>query len=80
YIVCKHFGMDTSEKAIPYIAAWTKIGQTLDDKEAAERGKILNDVSRVANEFFQPISNEINQYRVREPQIQPAVVKLELKN
>ena len=49
YIVCKHFGMDTSEKAIPYIAAWTKNGQTLDDKEAAERGKIMNDVSRVAN-------------------------------
>ncbi|MEJ4201756.1 ArdC-like ssDNA-binding domain-containing protein, partial [Enterococcus faecium] len=59
YIVCKHFGMDTSEKAIPYIAAWTKNGQTLDDKEAAERGKIMNDVSRVANEFIQTISNEI---------------------
>ncbi|EMF0574789.1 ArdC-like ssDNA-binding domain-containing protein [Enterococcus hirae] len=66
YIVCKHFGMDTSEKAIPYIAAWTKNGQTLDDKEAAERGKIMNDVSRVANEFIQTISTEINQYREKE--------------
>ncbi|HAQ8003057.1 TPA: ImmA/IrrE family metallo-endopeptidase, partial [Enterococcus faecium] len=80
YIVCKHFGMDTSEKAIPYIAAWTKNGQTLDDKEAAERGKIMNDVSRVANEFIQTISNEINQYREREPEIQPAEVKQEHKN
>ncbi|MCX3903753.1 isopeptide-forming domain-containing fimbrial protein, partial [Enterococcus faecium] len=78
--VCKHFGMDTSEKAIPYIAAWTKNGQTLDDKEAAERGKIMNDVSRVANEFIQTISNEINQYREREPEIQPAEVKQEHKN
>ncbi|HBM6420069.1 TPA: hypothetical protein LY760_002823, partial [Enterococcus faecium] len=80
YIVCKHFGMDTLEKAIPYIAAWTKNGQTLDDKEAAERGKIMNDVSRVANEFIQTISNEINQYREREPEIQPAEVKQEHKN
>lgn len=66
YIVCKHFGMDTSEKAIPYIATWTKNGQTLDDKEAAERGKIMNDVSRVANEFIQTISTEINQHREKE--------------
>ncbi|PQG01880.1 hypothetical protein CUS60_04230 [Enterococcus faecium] len=80
YIVCKHFGMDTSEKAIPYIATWTKNGQTLDDKEAAERGKIMNDVSRVANEFIQTISNEINQYREREPEIQPAEVKQDEKN
>ena len=80
YIVCKHFGMDTSEKAIPYIAAWTKNGQTLDNKEAAERGKIMNDVSRVANEFIQTISNEINQYREREPEIQPAEVKQDEKN
>ncbi|EME7116130.1 hypothetical protein P5B26_001899 [Enterococcus faecium] len=80
YIVCKHFGMDTSEKAIPYIATWTKNGQTLDDKEAAERGKIMNDVSRVANEFIQTISNEINQYREREPEIQPAEVKQEHEN
>ncbi|EGP5181881.1 hypothetical protein EID67_12625 [Enterococcus faecium] len=73
-------GMDTSEKAIPYIATWTKNGQTLDDKEAAERGKIMNDVSRVANEFIQTISNEINQYREREPEIQPAEVKQDEKN
>ncbi|HFQ3933836.1 TPA: hypothetical protein ACGU35_002154, partial [Enterococcus faecium] len=59
---------------------WTKNGQTLDDKEAAERGKIMNDVSRVANEFIQTISNEINQYREREPEIQPAEVKQDEKN
>lgn len=75
-----HFGMDTSEKAIPYIATWTKNGQTLDDKEAAECGKIMNDVSRVVNEFIQTISMEINQYREREPEIQPAEVKQDEKN
>lgn len=73
YIVCKHFGMDTSEKAIPYIATWTKNGQTLDDKEASDRGKIMNDVSRVANEFIQAISTEINHQR--ELEIQPTEVK-----
>ncbi|OJG59364.1 hypothetical protein RV08_GL001104 [Enterococcus mundtii] len=80
YIVCKHFGMDMSEKAIPYIAAWTKNGQILDDKEATERGKIMNDVSRVANEFIQTISKEINQYRERDPEIQQAEVKQDHKN
>lgn len=78
YIVCKHFGMDTSEKAIPYIATWTKNGQTLDDKEASERGKIMNDVSRVANEFIQTISTEINHQR--EQEIQPTEVKQDHKN
>ncbi|EPI05709.1 hypothetical protein D920_00008 [Enterococcus faecalis 13-SD-W-01] len=63
YIVCKHFGMDTSEKAIPYISGWTQKGQTLDDKAAVERGKIMNDVSRVANEFIQTMAKEINQQR-----------------
>jgi len=72
--------MDTSEKAIPYIATWTKNGQTLDDKEAAERGKIMNDVSRVANEFIQTISKEINQYRERDPEIKQAEVKQDYKN
>lgn len=83
YIVCKHFGMDTSEKAIPYISAWTKNGQTLDDKEAAARGKIMNDVSRVANEFIQTMSKEINQLREKElehgkEQQRPQNRKLEL--
>lgn len=38
YIVCKHYGMDTSEKAIPYIANWTRNGQEIQDKEAAIEG------------------------------------------
>ncbi len=63
YIVNKHFGMDTSEKAIPYIASWTNNGAALNIMEPVERGKILNDVSRVANQFIQTISTEINQQR-----------------
>jgi hypothetical protein len=63
YIVTNHFGLDTSESSIPYIAGWTNNGKELNTMEPAERGKILNDVSRVANQFIQAISTEINQQR-----------------
>lgn len=63
YIVSNHFGLDTSESSIPYIAGWTNNGDSLNMIEPKERGKILNDVSRVANQFIQTISAEINQQR-----------------
>jgi len=63
YIVTNHFGLDTSESSIPYIAEWTNNGEALNTMEPAERGKILNDVNRVANQFIQTISAEINQQR-----------------
>lgn len=66
YIVSNHFGLDTSESSIPYIADWTNNGKQLNMMEPAEKGKILNDVSRVANKFIQTISTEINQQRERE--------------
>lgn len=65
YIVSKHFGLDTFEKAIPYISSWTKNGQVLDDESIKNRGNILNDVSRVANEFIRTMSTEINSHRLR---------------
>lgn len=34
YIVAHHYGIDTKEESIPYIAAWTKNGQTVEDKLA----------------------------------------------
>lgn len=33
YLVSKHFGLDTAEKSIGYMAAWTKNLQNLDDKQ-----------------------------------------------
>lgn len=63
YIVTKHFGLDTTESSIPYIARWTNNGEEINAMEPAERGKILNDVSRVANQFIHTISTEINQHR-----------------
>lgn len=34
YIVAHHYGIDTKEESIPYIAAWTMNGQTVEDKLA----------------------------------------------
>lgn len=32
HVVSKHFGLDTEEKSIPYIATWTKNGQDIENK------------------------------------------------
>ncbi|MFI8496622.1 ArdC-like ssDNA-binding domain-containing protein [Peribacillus butanolivorans] len=55
YIVCKHYGMDTSEKAIPYIASWTKNGQKLENKQKAMEG-----VHRTAAEFIEVMDTVIS--------------------
>ncbi len=55
YIVCKHYGMDTSEKAIPYIANWTKNGAKLEDKQKAIEG-----VHIASSEFIDIIDNVIS--------------------
>ncbi|MDM5335770.1 ArdC-like ssDNA-binding domain-containing protein [Fictibacillus enclensis] len=58
YIVCKHYGMDTSEKAIPYIADWTKNGEKLEDKQ-----KALEGVHKTAAEFMDIIDPVISRER-----------------
>ncbi|MGW9001827.1 ArdC-like ssDNA-binding domain-containing protein, partial [Streptomyces koyangensis] len=55
YIVCKHYGMDTSEKAIPYIAKWTSNGQKLEDKQKAMEG-----VHKTATEFIEIMDKVIS--------------------
>lgn len=61
YIVCKHYGMDTSEKAIPYIARWTKNGTKLEDKQKAMEG-----VHVAVGEFINTIDPIISQEKERE--------------
>ncbi|HDI3019200.1 TPA: pentapeptide repeat-containing protein [Clostridium botulinum] len=56
YIVCKNYGMDTSEKAIPYIAKWTKNGTKIDPKLTRA---ILTDVKNTASEFIENIDKTI---------------------
>lgn len=56
YIVCKHFGMDTSEKAIPYIATWTQNGEKIEDKQ-----KALEGVHKTAKEFIEIMDTVISE-------------------
>lgn len=42
YLVSKHFGLDTSEAAIDYMAGWTKNLTQLDDKQLAESMKRIH--------------------------------------
>ena len=50
YIVCLNYKMDTADKAIPYIAHWTKNHQLVDLKTMKS---VLNDVRVTAQDFIQ---------------------------
>ncbi|HCM90587.1 MULTISPECIES: ArdC-like ssDNA-binding domain-containing protein [Vagococcus] len=63
YIVCKNYGMDTSEKAIPYIAKWTNNAQEIDPKLMKD---ILGDIKATVNEFTQSMDETILEMRKNE--------------
>lgn len=56
YIVCKHYGMDTSEAAVPYIAQWTKNGQDIEEKD-----KSIMRVHETASSFINSIDKKISE-------------------
>ncbi|PFE70779.1 hypothetical protein CN316_11425 [Bacillus cereus] len=56
YIVCKHYGMDTSEAAVPYIALWTKNGQDIEEKD-----KSIMRVHETASGFINTIDQKISE-------------------
>ncbi|HDR4727157.1 LPD25 domain-containing protein [Bacillus cereus] len=56
YIVCKHYGMDTSEAAVPYIAQWTKNGQDIEEKD-----KSIMRVHETASSFINTIDKKISE-------------------
>lgn len=48
HLLSKHFGLDTSEKAIKYMAAWTDNLKALDDKQLANSlGRVHKTVSKM---------------------------------
>lgn len=66
YLVSNYFGLDTSEKAIPYIANWTGKLEKLDDKQLADSlGRIHRTVTRIHKHVSQHMSfqprHEVNQ-------------------
>lgn len=56
YIVCKHYGMDTSESAVPYISQWTKNGQDIEEKD-----KSIMRVHETASSFINTIDKKISE-------------------
>ncbi|SEG78866.1 LPD25 domain-containing protein [Bacillus sp. ok061] len=58
YIVCKHYGMDTSEAAVPYIAQWTKNGQDIEEKD-----KSIMRVHETASSFINTIDKKISEIK-----------------
>jgi len=50
YVVCKHFGVDTEEKATAYIASWTEKGESVED-----RLHLLDEVHKTSKHFIQEI-------------------------
>lgn len=62
YVVCKHYGMDTSEAAVSYIAQWTKNGQDIEEKD-----KSIMRIHETASSFINTINKKISElHRERE--------------
>lgn len=61
YVVSKHYGIDTSEQAIPYIAKWTRNGEKVNDKV-----KLLEEVHSISREFIKVIDETIENEQSKE--------------
>lgn len=55
YVTNKHFGLDTSDKAISYMATWTKNLSELSDKETI---KVIERVSKASRRMITGIEDE----------------------
>lgn len=66
YVVTKHYGIDTSEEAIHYMASWTKHLSTLEEKEEPAQLLILEDIQRTAKQFVETIEASLSQNLSRE--------------
>lgn len=57
YVVASHYGIDTKEKSIPYIAQWTKNAEIFDDKEL---NKSLSNVQDTAKSMIKTIDANLD--------------------
>lgn len=71
YIVSKHFGLDTSEDSIPYMASWTDNLNKMSDKELDYS---MKRVHKAADQVVKCIENRINPLppRTRDRGISPS--------
>lgn len=79
YVVTKHYGIDTSEEAIHYMASWTKHLSTLEEKEEPAQLLILEDIQRTAKQFVETIEASLSQNLSRE-NLAAKKVRNELEN
>ncbi len=59
HLLSKHFGLDTSEKAIDYMAKWTDNLQGLDDKQLADS---LKRIHKTVSKMHKQIENHTKPY------------------
>ena len=59
HLLSKHFGLDTSEKAIDYMASWTDNLKALDDKQLTDS---LKRVYQTVSKMHKQIENHIKPY------------------
>ena len=63
YVTNKHFGLDTSEKSISYMASWTDNLSKLDDKETF---KVIERVSKTSRSMIDGIEQEYEKQKEQE--------------
>lgn len=68
YVVSRHFGMDTSEFTIPYIATWTEKLKSIEKEGTVAHFELLGDIQQTSKAFITTISDVIEQERLREQQ------------
>ncbi len=66
FVVSRHFGMDTSEQAIPYMAEWTKKLATLDQESDWDQAKILGEIQQTSRQFIEKIEGQLAPDLIRE--------------
>ncbi|MEY8514899.1 zincin-like metallopeptidase domain-containing protein [Lactococcus taiwanensis] len=76
YVVSQHYGIDTKEKAIPYIAQWTKNAQIFDDKDLSQS---LAKVQQTASKMIKTIDANLDPELKKVQKIAQAQVNPEKK-
>lgn len=67
YVVCKSMGIDTFERAKPYIAGWTNKFETVDGTPEQQQAAIMNDIQRGANAIINDVSESMEHTQDQAP-------------
>lgn len=70
YVVCEHYGLNTLEYSVPYIASWSK------NQEISEMKNSLDVIQKTANEIITSIDLFLSE---RKQEVKPSI-NSEIKN